>query len=366
MRLFLLLSCLAGLAFGLDYKAYKQMLAEIVTSEKHIADFIHNLNHIQKTEPHYFDYTPFKHANLTFDCDVNQFTSPQVPTSVHELRPSDIQVVAALGDSLTAALGANARTIVGLLFEYRGRGWSMGGDQHLESLVTMPNILKRFNADLAGYSRGYDLYPFNEDGVGFNAAVSGQEANHLPAQARRLIDRLRESRRVDFDDAWKMITIFIGGNDLCDFCNDRELHSPQSYAKFLQQTLDMFYKELPRTFVNLVQVLNVTDVRDMNKGLICSFLHHRTCPCAAFPANEQTEQELQTFLKGYHTLTEELVSSGRYDQRDDFTVVLQPFFTDLKLPRLADNTIDFSYMAPDCFHLSQKGHGNDESLFNLN
>jgi hypothetical protein len=43
-----------------------------------------------------------------------------VPTSVHALRPSDIKCVGALGDSLTAGLGAHAITPIGLMYEIRG------------------------------------------------------------------------------------------------------------------------------------------------------------------------------------------------------------------------------------------------------
>ncbi len=43
-----------------------------------------------------------------------------VPTSVHALRPSDVKCVGAMGDSLTAGLGAHALTPIGLYFENRG------------------------------------------------------------------------------------------------------------------------------------------------------------------------------------------------------------------------------------------------------
>lgn len=46
----------------------------------------------------------------------------------------------------------------------------------------------------------------------------------------------------------------------------------------------------------------------------------------------------------------------RYDQREDFTVVVQPLFKGFSIPKLPDGDIDISLFAPDCFHLSTKGH----------
>lgn len=45
---------------------------------------------------------------------------PSSPLDVHHLAPQHIQCVAAIGDSLTAALGAHAGTPIGLVTEYRG------------------------------------------------------------------------------------------------------------------------------------------------------------------------------------------------------------------------------------------------------
>ena len=56
-----------------------------------------------------------------------------------------------------------------------------------------------------------------------------------------------------------------------------------------------------------------------------------------------------------------LVGSGRYE-RETFTAVVQPAFTDLDLfykqPRDLGQTppVDYSYFAPDCLHPSQKLH----------
>ncbi len=151
----------------------------------------------------------------------------------------------------------------------------MGAEQSLEKVTTLPNIIRKYNPGLVGGSLETTLMATAKTGAGFNAAVSGQEANHMFEQARTLITRIRENPKIDYANDWKLITLFIGGNDLCDFCNDLELHSPQSYVDDIAAALDLFHSELPRTFVNLVSVLNVPIVEELNIGLVCSTLHRR-------------------------------------------------------------------------------------------
>ena len=52
------------------------------------------------------------------------------------------------------------------------------------------------------------------------------------------------------------------------------------------------------------------------------------CDCADKDPDYVTEQGLK-----YSAAIEELVKSGRYDTRDDFTVVWQPFMRDSDIPR---------------------------------
>ena len=59
----------------------------------------------------------------------------------------------------------------------------------------------------------------------------------------------------------------------------------------------------------------------------------------------------------------------RYQDYDDFTVLVQPGLEDLSIPRKFANLFgiyktflpDLSYLAPDCFHPSQKLHALCES-----
>lgn len=89
-----------------------------------------------------------------FVCDPNGpgARSVIVPKSVHKLRPGDIDVVGAIGDSLTAGNGALATNMMQILIENKGVSWSIGGQGNWRKFLTLPNMLKVFNPKLYGYS----------------------------------------------------------------------------------------------------------------------------------------------------------------------------------------------------------------------
>jgi len=288
-----------------------------------------------------------------FGCQV-QYSATR-PTSVHQLRPSDINVVAALGDSITAANGALASNVLEVLTEYRGASWSIGGDGTLESTVTLANIIKKFNPNVKGFSTGTgDVYSF---GSRFNIAYPGKEAIDMPGQADDLISRMRNSAEVDFENDWKVITLFIGGNDLCAYCDDKNLRSAANYAGFIREALDKLHAQVPRAYVNLVSML---DIAELNKGQLtftCRLLSAFLCNCVTY-ADNNALAEIRDVNAQYQDALRELVGSGRYDTRDDFTVVLQPFFenTPIPLSSSGNGEADLTYFSPDCFHFSGKAH----------
>ncbi|CAF4396932.1 unnamed protein product [Rotaria sp. Silwood2] len=281
--------------------------------------------------------------------------SLETPTSVHALRPGDIQCVAAMGDSLTAAMGAHAITPIGVLLENRGVSWSIGGDHNYDKVLTLPNILRLYNPQLKGFSTKTSISFLNGQNAkhnGLNVAKSGARSYHMVDQANLLLNLLKEEKICDWNNDWKLITFFIGGNDLCDFCKDLTKHDPANFVGWVRATLDVLYKaNLPRTLINLVPVLDIRPVKELKNGnIVCGLLHKSVCPCAAYPTKED-ETIINDWIPKYQQGLVDLVNSGRYDGRDDFTVVVQPFFTQTTPPRKNDK-IDFSYFAPDCFHLS--------------
>lgn len=345
MERVVLVACLLAVAsvVGADYAKYTEFLQQ----QRHNKTFIHLLNeHIKSWERHQTPPTLMRN----FPCEI---PTPTVPaTSVNKLTPSDIKVVAALGDSITAGTGIDALTVIGLFLEYRGKSWSIGGDGDFEEVITIPNVLKKYNPDLKGFSLG--IGGVNSRHAHLNVADPGDISQDMKGQAELLVERLNSEPGVDMQNDWKVITLFIGGNDLCDYCIDDETYSPANYVNHVKQALDILHANVPRAFVNVVPVLNIVVLKELNENFVCTALHLYLCRCAAFPNGEEEEKMRQGILAYQQQLTD-LVTSGVYE-KEDFAVVIQPFFTDTQLPRTEDGKPDMRYFAPDCFHLSRDGH----------
>ncbi|XP_038646262.1 phospholipase B1, membrane-associated [Scyliorhinus canicula] len=310
---------------------------------------------------------------MGFDRNIMQIKDPQdspficpdmepsetVPISVHTLKPADIKIVAALGDSLTTAIGANATNVLQLPIEYRHVSWSIGGYGTLSAVITLPNILKIFNPNITGYSKRKTFHqiPPTLEQTGFNFAVTGANTHQLPNQARRLVDTMKTFPGINFTEDWKLVTVFIGVNDLCDYCKDKDLFSPHSFVYNVTVALDILSDEMPRTIVNLVQLLPIEGLRLVNDGSFGCFLQRKFCPCLVNPTPDSAElKELRRINKEFQMKLEELVASGRFDDKEDFTVILQPFLKTATPPLDEAGEIDYSFFSPDCFHFTIKGH----------
>ncbi|XP_059476394.1 phospholipase B1, membrane-associated-like [Neocloeon triangulifer] len=299
--------------------------------------------------------------NVPFPCPREPGArSPERPSSAHQLRPGDIDVVATIGDSLTAATGAVARAFYDVItVDNRGMSWSGGGQGNWRQYLTLPNILKEYNPNVTGQSLGDGLS--QTPNAQFNVAVNGAMDQDIPFEAVELVRRMRADRRVDFKNHWKMITIWVGTNDLCtDFCYDPN-QGADAHMRNLQKTLDYLYEHVPRAFVNLVSapyVPSYTKLKDLPN--LCLSLLPILCSCL-FGGNEAEKLRNVTLMtRRFQKVERMLVESKRYDGRPDFALEFQPTYLDNIYPTVRLNngrlTTDYSYMSIDCFHFSQKLH----------
>ncbi|XP_021564433.1 phospholipase B1, membrane-associated-like, partial [Carlito syrichta] len=278
--------------------------------------------------------------------------SSSSPTSVHKLRPADIKVVAAMGDSLTTAMGARPHNSSKPPTSWRGLSWSIGGDGVLETHTTLPNILKKFNPDLLGFSTGT-----GEGTAGLNVAVEGARAQDMPAQALELVDRLRNSPDIDLEKDWKLVTLFVGSTDLCRYCEERpEAPLAEEFVQHIQQALDTLYKQLPKTFVNVVEVMELASL-PQGQGRKCAVpAAQNSCACLRHAQDPLQMQELKQMTWSLQSGVSRLSYWPWYMQREDFAVVVQPFFQNTFVPLTEGGDADPTFFSEDCFHFSARGH----------
>jgi len=275
-----------------------------------------------------------------------------VPTNVNQLRISDIDVVMAMGDSITAAFGAQAGSILSVFNEYRGISWSIGGIKTLDTgVLTVPNLIRQYNPNVVGFSVGTGKATTSN--AKLNQAVSGAVATDMPAQAATLVNLAKSLlTQAQFQQGWKVMTLFVGGNDLCAWCNDNQAYGSVNYYNKVIEALTVIKNNIPRVLVNLVPTIDVTQLYEVS-GFTCSLLHSFECSCGT-SSNSGTRSAVSQESLLFHDQAEKIQSF--FQGNDTFTVVTQPFMTLTHLPRLSNGSPDKSYFAPDCFHFSEKAH----------
>ena len=89
----------------------------------------------------------------------------------------------------------------------------------------------------------------------------------------------------------------------------------------------------------------VNDIFDICMYMIFNLDCRSICPCAV--GSNVDDTGLENFISAYQSELRDLIDSGRYDDRDDFTVVVQPFLRDITTPR---NQVSFVVDSSDvCF-----------------
>ncbi|ELV13722.1 Phospholipase B1, membrane-associated [Tupaia chinensis] len=251
----------------------------------------------------------------------------------HKTRQSEFRNAIAISCPTQAGNGAGTEpdNISDVMTQYRGLAFSSGGDEALENVTTLPNILRKFNANLKGFALG--IGTVNDSNAALNQAFPGAKSGDLEMQVQALVERMR---------------------------GDSNVHSAANFIANLRQALDMLFAQVPRTLVNVVEFIDPIVMRQMfqgNEDRCPSWQAGLLCNCVLTPWDNSPElARLQALAQAYRRNIRQLVSSSRYQTKDDFAVVLQPFTHTIQLPVQENGIPDATFFAPDCIHPSERFH----------
>jgi len=299
-----------------------------------------------------------------FNCENYYVEDLPYPNDVNKLRPHDIRVVMAMGDSMTAGFAMHATHVTDLpegvvrLVEYRGDVYSIGGNS---MQYTLANFLKLYNPSLQGSSIGWTepldvINPsfLDAEKARLNAAISGAKVEDLPGQVDYLVNQLQTTyaNSVNYNHDWKMLTILIGANNLCIACDPGKSNtSPDFYEQQLNQTINQLYQQVPRLFINLLPMFNISQVYYwVQTSEYCkrmwNTLSTNECPCLTDDSTEQDRETINDYAAEYRQRVHDIADYWSSLGLTEFKVVVQPF-----TERLLILNLDFLSEA-DCFHPS--------------
>ncbi|XP_023333087.1 phospholipase B1, membrane-associated [Eurytemora carolleeae] len=281
------------------------------------------------------------------------------PTDVRFIGPRNIAVVGAIGDSVLAGTGSLARSPLEAYTRYPEQSFAIGGGKTWREYLTIPNILREYNPNLQGYSTG------SFGGTGLNFAKPGAMAKNMKYQAKKLMEEMISSKNISFKEDWKLVFVHVGANDLCKYSCVSSSPSVDSFISSLASAVDILYSA-PRIIIIILSIPDVSGVQAaLQRPLVCQKIMPVLCPCVAGADALPRNQFLQK-LSEYRTSMEALSTSARYREREDAAVIFIKTPEYLQIPKDKSLKVqlhpfkntnlfpDLAYLAPDCFHPSQK------------
>jgi len=285
-----------------------------------------------------------------FSCPAVGKASPA--SRVTQLHPSNIKAVMALGDSISAGFAMK-----GIPLEYRGLVYSIGGDEYVSDwgdtkALTIPNFLKYYSPSLAGQAYG-ETIPLTK-GAYLDAGVSMAKVEDVPAQIQYLVNTINTQYAgiIDMNNDWKLLTLFIGANNLCICCNGDSRGTPQYFENQLRSVLTSVQQTIPRTFVNIITIFNISGVWNAGQTseycrLLWDGITNSECPCLLENGDAgRLHMDQHTVL--YNQVIEKLATefSSQVTGNPNFTVVAQPGLSGFNITYFGENFLS----ALDCFH----------------
>eukprot|EP00927_Polykrikos_kofoidii_P009918 TRINITY_DN14172_c0_g1_i3.p1 TRINITY_DN14172_c0_g1~~TRINITY_DN14172_c0_g1_i3.p1 ORF type:complete len:437 (+),score=57.35 TRINITY_DN14172_c0_g1_i3:105-1415(+) len=322
-------------------------------------------------------------------CDPSSVTpSIKDPADVSQLHPAHVKYSFAIGDSISAAALAGD-----LPLEFRQLSWS-GGSGSATS-VTMPYFLKQYSSGLVGPSVGLAQIPQLAPCCGkspwwwgisawddqLNAALSGASSSDWKLEVQHVTDlvtgkgfginhlggfpKWTQAQKDDFRNSWKVLTIFLGMNDVLttrSSCSENTTER-SAIANRFNSTMTALFDHLvtdpdgifKKLYINLGTLFSISHMSIENSKLTyCHQLADRILN-AEFPCMRQggdivaEGERVDDVTRQMNKVLMEL--AAKYDmKRPDFGVNL------FRIPENQQVTHEDLRSPLDCFHPTAKAH----------
>jgi len=280
-----------------------------------------------------------------FNCP--KLAAPPATNDVLKLQPGNIKAIMALGDSITAGFAMVGYPPESFL-EWRDYVFSIGGANDAFTLAT---IMKNYAPKIQGAATSWTL-PLVK-GKWLDGGVSHASVQNVPDQIVYLVNTLKtQYKEVDFENDWKLLTLFIGANNLCGACEGRAESMPDYFEQHLDQVLAQIQNSIPRVFVNLVTIFNVSGVWYAGHTYsYCEFIWNYIAKteCKCVETGKKSDLDIMDLRAvQFNAISEKLAQKYAALKNPNFTVVVQPGLSGIVIQDYGE-----AYLSNlDCFHPS--------------
>ena len=236
--------------------------------------------------------------------------------------------------------------------------------------------MRYFRRDVTGFSLGnhavelcYGVFcpPFQYHEQDYlNAAQTGAMFVSLPKQLLHVINVMKSSASIDYHKDYKLVTIFIGSNDLCMACTTSAFN-PFPPASLLNATLHSLIPLLPpRTVVNIIGLFNISQIHSLQTNPdVCSesviTKGDWECPCAGLSGSLGRTLRLQMdrAVISYNAIFQSFAADSHnnpYLLLKNILILYDPTLESLAVNSLSSETQRRLISHIDCFHPSMWAH----------
>mmetsp|Transcript_24982 Transcript_24982/g.56668 ORF Transcript_24982/g.56668 Transcript_24982/m.56668 type:complete len:362 (-) Transcript_24982:83-1168(-) len=298
-------------------------------------------------------------AATTFECPELPNIPP--PQNISQLHPFHVGIVMAAGDSITAGFSARSN-----LDEARDISWDIG--RGYNDQMTLPYLLSRYNPHVEGASikrvlpKDVAHLPhgdYHPDTDNLNVAESMGSANLGSLDEEWGYLTTASKKYADFDDQWKVLTVWMMANDFDGDCNGPVEES--AHYKVWESKVDEFLTNVTaswsKIYINLVSTLDLSNIHRIQQSRAgCKLVHKLIDEGGCIDYGNSTQMQMldrniHWLNTRQHKFAQDWQTKLKSAGRTDVAVVAQPFMEGI------GSKFGSSFISKlDCFHPTAKAH----------